>query len=81
MTIAQNIWLKEFWIYFFVKAAQIKSVPLNFVVNTVLYYNCVYYEIKWNRRYQLICCFYKTSKENNFHPKRGQKAVPGNGNI
>ena len=33
------------------KMKKITTVPLNFVVNTVLYQYCVYYEIYWNRRY------------------------------
>ena len=35
------------WIFVdpFYKKEPVMSVPLNFVVNTVLYYYCVYYEI------------------------------------
>ena len=32
----------------------VTSVSLNFAVNTVLYYSCVYYEIQTNRRYSQV---------------------------
>ena len=41
----ENVYLAPDAIVFSRLPRYLKTVPLNFVVNTVLYYYCVYYEI------------------------------------
>ena len=56
----------------------IKTVPVNFVVDTVLYYYCVYYEIYWNSLYQppFHKCFYWLMPTNKNTVKLEKCGVP-----
>ena len=45
-----------FWFYFLGCNFCLKTVPVNFVVNTVLIKYCVYYEIYWNSLYLADIC-------------------------
>ena len=47
----------DFYMILWRHLKKIKTVPVNFVVNTILCWYCVYYEIYWNSLYYLLQYF------------------------